>query len=242
MEERMKKFTMVMAVFMAMILSFGTTTMSATARNLPGIPNTTANVVTNAQIDGLQQRYKQVQSDAHGMAEDTRKLGLPEDSSIIADTKQIYELSQKAIISLDSLRPKYTDQDLYLVAAVITVESGNCSDRHQQLTGSVFVNRRDAGWADSLMGVLLQGYNDGGLQQYATSAIEYVQDAITHPETIPTRCINNAWLVLNGRVECPKNVLYQSEIPANGKVNPETGSKYYEIHDTEYSTTFFAYG
>lgn len=158
------------------------------------------------------------QAVAHEIAELARSLGLPEDDPIIERARELWWEAEEA--------PTYSDEDLRILATVIWYEAPYCTDRHQQLVAQVVLNRvNDARFPDTVRAVVDQPgqYTDW----YSTAAPD-----------IPERCYDNARAALEGRVECPANVIFQAE-------GVQGTGVYEEIHvDTGWysSTTYFCYG
>ena len=122
--------------------------------------------------------------------------------------------------------PEYSWADVETLARLVYWEAGSAdiTDRHQQLVAQVVLNRVASPlYADTIAGVIAQP------GQYSVARL--VQAG--KPETIPTRCLENAICALNGSVDCPGDVIYQSEFK-QGIV--------YEVHTTSYSTTYFCSG
>lgn len=158
------------------------------------------------------------QQDLHELANMAREMGLPEDSPIIVEAQRLW---------------LQEETDLRILAKVVRNEAGYCSDRHQQLVAQVVLNRVASPlFPDNVTDVVNapMQYNPiytRNLPEWDTADAEQL------------RAFRNALKAANGEVDCPENVLFQSEFPKLGK-----GS--YEIHkvDTGWfsSTTYFNYG
>ena len=125
----------------------------------------------------------------------------------------------------------WTEYDLDLLAAVIFYEAGsdNCTDEHQQLVGQVVINRmNDTRYPDTVYDVITD--RKFGVQ-YST-ANKVVSNAGS--DVIPQRCYDNALVVLNGEIECPRDIIYQA--------NFKQGTGIYKTFKTSYSTTYFCHG
>lgn len=158
------------------------------------------------------------QNKLHQIAELAREIGLEEDNPIIQEASFLW----------------YTElEDVKILANVIYPESNGCTDRHQQLVGAVVMNRKKSNkFPDTIREVIIQP------NQYSPSYIRNLPDYITSEKEMK-RCFRNAVLAYLGEVECPENVLYQSNFP-------ELGTDYYEIIEVKnphfHSITYFAYG
>lgn len=120
--------------------------------------------------------------------------------------------------------PQYTKDELYLLSHLIQGEAGSdfITDEHQQLVGQVVVNRvKSDKYPDTLKEVIYQK----GQYQCTTNG--------QFDKNPSKRAIKNAKLVLEGKVDCPENVIYQAEF--------KQGSGVYKKIETIISTTFFCY-
>lgn len=120
--------------------------------------------------------------------------------------------------------PTYSQEDLNLLARLIFNEAGsdNISDRQQQLVGMVVINRTNSEYfPDTIYDVI---YQKG---QYSC-----VGNSIWENDP-PQRSIDNAKLVLEGKVSAPSNVLFQAEFLQ--------GDGIYEQFDNISTTTYFCY-
>lgn len=151
------------------------------------------------------------------------------------------DVSKKKIVTeetkLKEVKPiqnkfDYTEEDLYWLSVLIHFEAGydECSDRHQQLVAMVAINRvKNNQFRNSIKDVIAQTDTIKGkvVTQYNPDYILYP------PEKILKRYTDNARAALEGRVECPESVVFQSEF--------EQGSGVYEIFKISHSTTYFCY-
>lgn len=156
----------------------------------------------------------QRQATAHEIAELARSLGVAEDDPIIMRAKELW-----------------WGDDLQILANVIYHEAPYCTDRHQQLVAQVVINRvRDTRFPDSVKAVVEQP------GQYHPA---YASDFPAEPDEEFARCLLNARAALEGQVDCPADVIYQSEFR-------DLGDGIYEqiTVDTGYfhSTTYFCFG
>ena len=157
------------------------------------------------------------QMELHKLANFARDLGLPEDSLIITEAQRLW---------------LQEETDLRILAKVVRNEAGYCSDRHQQLVAQVVLNRVASPlFPDNVKDVV------NAPMQYNPIYTRNLPTWDTADEETQ-RAFRNALKAMNGEVECPENVVYQSEFP-------KLGSGSYEIHkvDTGWfaSTTYFNY-
>jgi len=135
------------------------------------------------------------QDRAHKIAELARQMGLGEDHAIIEEASKLWWAE---------------DEDVRILANVIAHEAPYCTDRHQQLVAQVVLNRvKDDRFPNTVRGVVEQPgqYHPSyaqSLPEYGTASAE-VQ-----------RCFANAIKAINGEVECPADVIFQSEFPYLG--------------------------
>lgn len=158
------------------------------------------------------------QHELHELANMARAMGLPEDSPIIAEAQRLW---------------LQEETDLRILAKVVRNEAGYCTDRHQQLVAQVVLNRVESPlFPDKVVDVVNapRQYNPAytrNLPSWETADAEQI------------RAFHNALAAMNGEVDCPDNVLFQSEFPYLGKGN-------YEAHEVDTgwykSTTYFNYG
>lgn len=120
--------------------------------------------------------------------------------------------------------PTYSQEDLNLLARLIFNEAGsdNISDRQQQLVGMVVINRTNSEYFPNTIYDVI--YQKG---QYSC-----VGNSIWENDP-PQRSIDNAKLVLEGKVSAPSNVLFQAEFLQ--------GDGIYEQFDNISTTTYFCY-
>lgn len=100
----------------------------------------------------------------------------------------------------------YDLHDLEVLSAAMELENGSNSDLCLLYTGSVMLNRRNKHWADSIEGVILQGYyDDGYAQQYASHTVENL-----YTVEVSDRCRELAIRLLTyGPID--SEVVYQSQ-------------------------------
>ena len=161
--------------------------------------------------------YTKKQEALHELAEAARALGLSEDNAIITEAQRLW---------------MEEEMNLRIIAKVVRNEAPYCTDRHQQLVAQVVLNRKASPmFPDTVEAVVNQPgqYNPAYTRNLPTWD---GADAETQ------RAFRNAIAAMNGEVECPENVVYQSEFDYLG-----SGS-YEEITvDTGWfkSTTYFNY-
>ncbi len=159
------------------------------------------------------------QNELHDIANRARALGLPESNPIIQEAKRLWHQEE---------------EDLRIIANVILHEAPHCSDRHQQLVAQVILNRVASPLAyfpDTVKDVV----NAPG--QYDPAYTRNLPErGDQNPEV--QRAFRNALDAINGEVDCPDNVVYQSEFDYLGSGN-------YEIHEARtdwfWSLTYFNY-
>lgn len=127
----------------------------------------------------------------------------------------------------------YTDEELQILANTVWHEAKYCTDRHQQLVAQVVLNRvRDERFPDSIAAVVKAP------GQYNPAYLVNLPDPATEDAEL-RRCFLNARAALEGRVECPADVLYQSEFSCLGSGHYETIT----VNTGWYcSVTYFNYG
>lgn len=162
--------------------------------------------------------WTSTQNKLHEIAELAREIGLEEDNPIIQEASFLW----------------YTElEEIKILANVISFEANCCTDRHQQLVAAIVLNRKNSNkFPNTIKEVIIQE------NQYNPSYIKNLPNYLTADDDMK-KCFVNAIKAYRGEVECPDNVLFQSNYP-------ELGSGYYEVIevDTPYfkSTTYFAYG
>lgn len=132
-------------------------------------------------------------------------------------------------LSQDNVYAKYIDNELIYLARVINVEASDiCDDEHKELVGAVVMNRvKDKRFPNTIWSVTHQK------GQY--SCINNKKFWSEYPSQ---RSINAAKKVLDGKVNCPANVIFQAEF-VQGKGVYKTKS----VNTKRYkSNTYFCYG
>lgn len=130
----------------------------------------------------------------------------------------------------------YTSEELEWLAKLIWLEAGSedCTDEHQQLVAAVVLCRVNSDkWANTIKNVISQG---NGAQYGSYGGYHWYNDVV------PQRCYDNALKVLNGEVDYPDNLTYQSSFRQRG-----FGAKEYQVYKTFYTestgvTTYFCLG
>lgn len=162
-----------------------------------------------------------IQNVSHEIAVLARSIGLAEDDPIIVRAKELWQEANEVFC-----------EDRDIIATVVYNEAGyNCSDRHMELVAAVIYNRMNFyRFPDSVYEVVVapNQYHPG----YAREDSYYGKRA--RESDLWTKCQDIAAKALKGEIECPKNVFFQA--------NFIQGSSVYEIHYTNYSTTWFCYG
>lgn len=158
---------------------------------------------------------------AQETAAQARANGLPETDPMIIKAKELWWSAQNEF-----------NYDRDLIATTIYHEAwGGCSDRHRELVGAVIYNRMNSPvWPNAVYEVI------AAPGQYSKALVTPNSDAWSKARENPEIWLHCQWIaekVLKGAVDCPANVVYQSN-SVQGKV--------YERHDTSYSKTYFCYG
>lgn len=168
----------------------------------------------------------EIQSIAHTNAEIARSLEVCEETANIIDkNKEIWYNAniekQKILIAIDEY-----NYNLELLARVIWYEAGSnwLTDEHQQLVGLVVMNRVALN-ASSIEEVMAQK------GQYSCCKLVLYGET---PDGITQRCYDNAALVLQGKVTCPENVIFQAEFKQG-----EVYKKFYNSYSG--TTTYFCF-
>lgn len=158
------------------------------------------------------------QAALHELAEAARALGLSEDNAIITEAQRLW---------------MEEETNLRIIAKVVRNEAPYCTDRHQQLVAQVVLNRVASPlFPDNVTDVV----NAPGQYNPAYTA-ELPELTDNDPEV--QRAFRNARAAMSGDVDCPADVLYQSEFKSLGsgiyeQITVDTG--WYR------STTYFNFG
>lgn len=154
------------------------------------------------------------QTKAHDIAEIAREMGLSEDNPIIVEASRLWWAER---------------EDTRIIANVVYNEAGNCTTRHKELVAAVVLNRVASPRFPNTVREVVEAP-----RQYDPKYAQNLPDYATADETMRS-CFHAAIAALSGEVECPKNVVYQSEFPNLGTGNYET------IVPTIGQTTYFNY-
>lgn len=162
--------------------------------------------------------WTSTQNKVHEIAEIARELGLGEDDPIIQRASYLWLTEEKTI---------------RILAKVVFNEAGcsECTDRHQQLVACVVLNRiKSNDFPNTIEEVIAQP------KQYTKKYLQNLPNYIEADKDMK-RCFDNAILAYLGKVDCPENVVYQSEYP-------DLGTGHYEVYYVSVlgSTTYFSYG
>ena len=163
------------------------------------------------------------QQTAHNIAEEARSLGCSETDPIIVRAQQLWNDAQQ-----------HLESDCDIVTVVVFNEAGyGCSSRHQDLVAAVVVNRSVMGFGNDSTIYDVVTHPGQYLKAYATPGSKYWNKAFKDP-VATAACKTAAMRALTGQVDCPNNLLYQS--------NFRQGDKTYEVCKTSYSSTYFCLG
>lgn len=144
------------------------------------------------------------------------------------------DYTENNVIIQDALKVWWCEtEELEILANTVYFEAKYCSDRHQQLVAQVVLNRlNDNRFPNTIYEIITAP------KQYSKAYVQNLPCYITCSSEM-RRCFDNTWEAYIGNVECPDNVIFQSEFPNLG-----TGT--YEIHQFKspyyQSTTYFNYG
>ena len=135
-------------------------------------------------------------------------------------TYKTFELpknDEKGNIKIEEVKPKYTEQDLYELTAVIYQEARGESDIIQLLVGNVVLNRvEDKDYANTVHDVLMSKHQYGMMWKHGIHIPNTTNDI---ENKAIERCRKNAIRLLEGERFCPKNIVYQSEFKNLGNGN-----------------------
>ena len=154
----------------------------------------------------------------HVLAETAREMGLSEDNAIIVEAKRLW---------------MQEEEDKRIITKVLLNEAPwPCTDRHQQMVAAVICNRVERPlFPDNVRDVV----NAPG--QYSTAYTRNLPETGDADEQVQ-RAFRNAIAAMNGEVDCPEDVVYQSEFDF-------CGSGIYEQIEVRtdwfYSVTYFNY-
>ena len=171
------------------------------------------------------------QDKAHQIADLAREMGCSEESGIIREASMLWWAET---------------EDAKILANVIAHEAPYCSDRHQDLVAAVVLNRvADPRFPNTVREVVEQvsyfGQPGGGVKVVYQYHPTYTQNLPSYEGASPEmrRCFEAAVRALVGEVECPADVIYQSNYSSIGAGNYET---IYVNTGSFQSVTYFNYG
>lgn len=167
--------------------------------------------------------YVNKQDKAHQIAELARDLNLPETDPIIVRAKELWSDADEEFCS---------DRDI--IACVVYNEAwGDCTTEHRELVAAVIVNRVNAQYSGATSVREVVTARGQYLPAYATPGSTYWKRATADP-TIWAECQRIATKALKGEIDCPSNVLYQS--------NYQQGKSVYKKFWACGNWTYFCYG
>ena len=164
------------------------------------------------------QQWTPAQNKLHEIAELARQLNLEEDNPIITESSKLWWFEQN---------------DMRILANTVYYEANGCTDRHQQLVAQVVLNRvKRSDYPNTIYDVIVQP------NQYNSMYVRNLPSYFNCEDEMK-RCFENAYKAFIGEVECPKDVVFQSNFP-------QLGTGYYEIIEVStpyfHSTSYFSYG
>lgn len=168
-----------------------------------------------------------IKDTTHEIAELARSLGLSEDDPIIIRAKELWCEADET----EKINQFNYDRDI--IATVIYNEAWyGCSIRHRELVAAVVCNRVKSDlFPDSVYDVVTAP------RQYIPAYVDpdsYYGKKARANEDAWALCQDIAARALRGEIDCPANVVFQSEFK-------HLGDGVYEMHRTSYSTTYFCY-
>lgn len=194
-----------------------------------------------AEISNLKTR----QEHAHQIAEHARAIGYAEDSDLIETVRAEWWADEAKIVEYKRLQEEQeaaeeeawkieNERNARIIASVVYNEAMfGTTQRHKELVAAVIINRvNDPRFPNTVYDVVTQPGQY--LPAYANESSYYFQRAVNDTENW-NLCMDIAYKALKGEIECPSNVLYQSNYSS-------LGYGYYEVCYTSYSVTYFAYG
>lgn len=193
-----------------------------------------------AALESLIQENQDKMGAAHDLADAARKLGCSEDHFTIVYAKEEWnryailrdQYQTQLTLFQEELEERvwWTDEDIEMLTRLVWYEAGSnsISDRQQQLTVCVAVNRMFSTYRN------FANYNT--IAEVLTQPGQYDSKYVygSTPTDIPERCRENVIRALEGECICPENVLYQSNYP-------NLGVGTYEFHWSGYSWSYFNY-
>lgn len=126
------------------------------------------------------------------------------------------------IVELEVEKPKYTEDDLFCLAAAVCREAGGENEDIQMLVANVVLNRVNSPhYPDSIRGVLTQRKQYGMMWKNGISFPSWAKE-----KTID-QCYSVAKKILEGERVCPENVIYQAEFKQGDGVYKEYPGFYF---------------
>lgn len=130
----------------------------------------------------------------------------------------------------ESKKSSYTSEELDLLARLVEAEAGtsDITDEHQQLVAMVVINRtKDKDFHASTIKEVIYAKN-----QYECVSIGSINNKASE------RAIKNAKKALEGEVDCPSDIVWQSEFPQGS--NPNNPYKKIKVKSLG-TTTYFCH-
>lgn len=117
---------------------------------------------------------------------------------------------------------KYTEYDLFYLAAAVCREAGGESEEIQLLVANVIINRVNSSiYPDTIYEVLTEYKQYGTMWKYGVSFPDWADDKVKE------QCYSVAKRILEGERFCPENVLFQAEFKQGSGVYKQFGDDYY---------------
>jgi biopolymer transport protein ExbD len=117
---------------------------------------------------------------------------------------------------------KYTEDDLFYLAAAVCREAGGESEEIQLLVANVIINRVNSSiYPDTIYEVLTEYKQYGTMWKYGVSFPDWADDKVKE------QCYSVAKRILEGERFCPENVLFQAEFKQGSGVYKQFGDDYY---------------
>lgn len=183
-------------------------------------------------------QQKQVQAQAHATAESLRRQGYKDSSTYIQAAKSTWNAAQAEINAYTRLS-RYTWEDIRILTTTVYFEAGQTTEQLRQYVARVAMNRvEDSRFPNTVKGVITQPGQYS--TKYATEEMAQSiknKDAANHTYNWQT-CKNSAMLAMMGKVDMPKNVLYQ----ANFTQGKGLWKSVYFDSGWYASTSYFCYG
>ena len=168
----------------------------------------------------------------------TRQMRTTSDDAVI----QAEHILDDAIETLETENyvSPYSEDDLNLLAWIIFIEAGDnsCDDEEQQLVGQVILNRQKNGGISGKLEnpSIADVINEQGQYYIAVKRGYNISADNINMSNVTEKCFKNARYVLEGKLECPDNVLYQATMKQGSGVYKSFYHPYYN------NTTYFCFG